>query len=145
MAFKQSEGFWNTKSTPLVSWFLFCANNTSEDKMRKGKIRNWHAESRVPWISYLECAHFMYKFLCRTRLSEGLNFLNQWSYSTDVQRCSNTGSDNPVVLAATTGAMHAQDQHWNRAQIVLQSGLTTISLSIFFLGLLCDALESLGW
>ena len=20
--------FWNTKSTPLVSWFLFCVNNT---------------------------------------------------------------------------------------------------------------------
>ena len=52
--------FWNTKSTPFVSWFLFCANNTSEDKMRKSKIRNWRAESRVPWISYFECARFMY-------------------------------------------------------------------------------------
>ena len=29
------------KSTPLVSWFpFFCASNTSEDTMRKSKIRN---------------------------------------------------------------------------------------------------------
>ena len=65
--------FWNTKSTPLVSWFPFCANNTSEDKVRKSKIRNWHAESRVPWVSYYECSHF----ICVARLSEGLNLFNQ--------------------------------------------------------------------
>ena len=67
--------FSNTKSTPLVSWFpFFCADNTSEDKMRKSKIRNWHAESRVPWISYFECVHFMYIFLCCTAV-RGAQFL----------------------------------------------------------------------
>ena len=66
--------FWNTKATPLVSWFPFLCENTSEDKMRKSKIRNWHAESRVPWISYFECAHFMYILLCRTAVP-GAQFL----------------------------------------------------------------------
>ena len=55
--------FLNAKSTQFLG-FLFCASNTSE--MRKSKIRNWHTESRVPCISYFECAHFMYVFLCQS-------------------------------------------------------------------------------
>ena len=61
--------FWNTKSTPVVSWFPFCANNTSEDKIGKSKIRNRHVES-----SYFESAHFTYIFLCRTAV-RGAQFL----------------------------------------------------------------------
>ena len=67
--------FWNTKSTPLVSWFPFLCEQHGEDKMRKSKIRNWHAESTVPWISYFECAHFVYICLCRTA-GRGAQFLN---------------------------------------------------------------------
>ena len=61
---------------PQFLGFLFRANNTSEDKMRKSKIRNWHAESGYPGFLILN-ARILCIYFCVARLPEGLNFLNQ--------------------------------------------------------------------
>ena len=66
--------FWNTKSTPLVSWFPFLCEQHQRRQNEKEQKIYWHAESRVPWISYFERAHFMYIFLCRKAV-RGAQFL----------------------------------------------------------------------
>ena len=56
---KKLSSFWNTKSSPLVSWFSFCHEQKWRRQNEKSKIRNWHAEVRVPWISYFQFVHFI--------------------------------------------------------------------------------------
>ena len=58
--------FWNTKSSPLVSWFPFFFVLHQLRQNEKEQNKNLARRVQGTQDYFFECAHFMYILSCRT-------------------------------------------------------------------------------